>query len=214
MTFTFNNAIPAAGNNPSSDQPDMLQNNISNALIWDVDHYGFGVANGGTHLRVRMPFNPPGAIPIGLIANEVTLYPKTASGNSNLFFTNGNSGSEYQLTRASLTNFPKFATNLAYGTPPGTFTQIGGWTFLPGGMLMQYGFYGKAGATGSSGTIQFPFTFTTGAFSITMVAYRPDTNSGSGVLVIDSGTPPSTTGFNFRASTSGNDGIYWTAIGV
>ena len=213
MSFTFNNAIPAAGNNPSSDQPGMLTNNISNALIWAVDHYGFGVANGGSHQCVRMPFNSPGSIPAGLIANEVTLYPKNAIGNSNLFFTNGNSGNEYQLTRANNTNFPSFSTNNAYASPPSGFTQTGGWTFLPGGMLFQYGFYGKSGALGTSGTIQFPFAFTNPPYSVTATIQRAAAGGGSGIVVEVTGSV-STTSFGFSSSTSSSDGIFWMAIGV
>lgn len=53
MTFTFNNAIPAAPNNPSVDQPDMLTNNISTDSILAVDHISFNTANGGTHKYVN-----------------------------------------------------------------------------------------------------------------------------------------------------------------
>ena len=48
-SLTFYNNIPAANNNPSLDQPKMLINNQSEALIWPVDHIGFGIAGSGTH---------------------------------------------------------------------------------------------------------------------------------------------------------------------
>lgn len=51
MSFTYNNAVPAAPNNPSNDQPDMLTNAQSIASIWSVDHIGFNASNGGTHLQ-------------------------------------------------------------------------------------------------------------------------------------------------------------------
>ncbi len=67
MSFTFNDGIPAANNNPSFDQPEMLQNNISNALIWNVDHIGFNDASneGGSHVQntyyhFSAPSNPVG----------------------------------------------------------------------------------------------------------------------------------------------------------
>ncbi len=69
MSFTFNDAIPAANNNPSFDQPEMLQNNISNALIWEEDHVGFndGSGHGGTHTQLRFfqfasPTPPAGTV--------------------------------------------------------------------------------------------------------------------------------------------------------
>lgn len=52
MTFTFNTGIPAANNNPSVDQPDMLNNNISTSGILAVDHVTFNAINGGTHKQV------------------------------------------------------------------------------------------------------------------------------------------------------------------
>jgi hypothetical protein len=56
MSFTFNTSIPAAANNPSVDQPDMLTNNQSTDSILAVDHISFNTANGGNHLQVHMPF--------------------------------------------------------------------------------------------------------------------------------------------------------------
>ncbi len=55
MTFTFNTGIPAANNDPSADQPDMLINNVSTNGILAVDHISFNTNNGGTHLQVHLP---------------------------------------------------------------------------------------------------------------------------------------------------------------
>lgn len=206
--FDYNRDIPDGPNNPSEDQPDLKVNTNSIDDLINEDHYSFGVNNGGFHKQVRMPNSA--AIPGGLIANSGTLYTKSANGFAQLFYTNATSGNEYQLTRANNTNFSTFSTDGAYGTPPATFTQIGGWTFLPGGMLMQYGFFGKTGAAGTSGTIQFPIAFTTGPFSIQVTLFR---NTGNQTISVDSATPPSTTSFKFLTSTAGSDGVYWTAIG-
>lgn len=63
MSFTATSGIPAANNNPSQDQPDMLTNNDSFIDIWDVDHVGFNASNGGTHLQSTYDTkNPPGAV--------------------------------------------------------------------------------------------------------------------------------------------------------
>jgi hypothetical protein len=55
MTFIFNPAIPAANNNPSVDQPDMLGNNVATDGIIAVDHIGFNLVNGGNHIQVHLP---------------------------------------------------------------------------------------------------------------------------------------------------------------
>lgn len=206
--FSYNLNIPDAPNNPSSDQPLMKTNTNNIDAIIDEDHYSFDEANGGLHRQVRMPVS--GVIPAGVIAASGTLYTKT-SGEGTLFYTPDTTGDEYQLTRTITASTAQFSTNAAYGTPPAGFTQIGGWTFLPGGMLMQYGFFGKAGALGSSGQVQFPVTWTTGAYSINLTLYR---TSGDQSLTLDSGTAPTTTTFNFKSSSSGSEGLYWTAIGV
>lgn len=52
MTFTFNDQIPAANNNPSADQGQMLINNQSTNSIIAVDHVTFNTANSGTHKQV------------------------------------------------------------------------------------------------------------------------------------------------------------------
>lgn len=56
MSFTFNDGIPAPNNDPSVDQPDLLQNNVSINGILAVDHISFNAQNGGTHLQAHLPF--------------------------------------------------------------------------------------------------------------------------------------------------------------
>jgi hypothetical protein len=186
-----------------------IRNNIDAlAQTIAVDHIALDLGGQGKHKFVRMPVGAS-TIPASLVNGEGTLYTKTV-GTSQLFYTPDDSGDEYQLTRTIAGSFSGFSTNIAYGTPPATFTQQGGWSFLPGGMLLQYGFYGKVGATGSSGTIQFPVTWTTGAFSIQLSIYR---NSGNQTVSIDTGTAPTTTSFKFLTSSSGSNGIYWFAVG-
>jgi len=57
MSFTFTDSIPASGNNPSDDQPLMLQNNVATQGILAVDHFTFNAANGGQHQWTQFPIN-------------------------------------------------------------------------------------------------------------------------------------------------------------
>jgi hypothetical protein len=88
-SFVFNNTIPAAPNNPSVDQPDMLTNNISTDAILAVDHISFNTANGGTHKQVTFSSKNPAGVQIDpqsvLFTNSGTV-----STVSDLFFTNQN----------------------------------------------------------------------------------------------------------------------------
>ena len=60
--YTYNSNVPAASDNPSVSQGQMQTNCNSIASIVDVDLYGFGDNNGGTHQQVTFPLsNVPGA---------------------------------------------------------------------------------------------------------------------------------------------------------
>lgn len=72
MSFTFSTTVPAAPNNPSVDQPDMLQNNVATNGILAVDHITFNASNGGTHQQMHMPaFTNPSAINGGVSDGSV-----------------------------------------------------------------------------------------------------------------------------------------------
>ena len=71
--FTFDSGIPFAQNNPSSDQPKMLANNIANEGIWDIDHIGFNSNNGGTHLQTSFEGFSSGVLLAGTPSS--TAYP-------------------------------------------------------------------------------------------------------------------------------------------
>lgn len=51
--FTYNDAIPAANNDPSIDQPDMLLNTASIKGIIGQDHVTFGLNSGGFHKNIN-----------------------------------------------------------------------------------------------------------------------------------------------------------------
>ncbi len=99
MTFSFDSTIPAANNNPSDDQPIMLANNVSDEGIWDVDHVGYDVPNGGQHKLVR--FNVK-ALPAAPTDPQSALYTNngTASTNAQLFFRNQDAILPISLIRA------------------------------------------------------------------------------------------------------------------
>jgi len=93
-TYSFDDTIPDAANNPSQDQPLMKINNQSTAALIDVDHFGFNVANGGYHDVIHQP--PQGADPAPINGVGQT-FTKTIGGDQQLFFESGN-GVVSQLT--------------------------------------------------------------------------------------------------------------------
>lgn len=179
--------IPLPGDNLSVSQGD-LKNNFGDAnTSFGKNHYPFDdlTLNNGKHKFVDMPVSA--AIPAGLAAGEGTFYTKTATSESNAFYSPDNSGDEYQMTRALTAQFTKFGTNTATNG-----TNNGGWTFLPGGLILQYGFNSTSGTSG----IVFPFPFPTAVFSVT-------TSIGTAMGA------PTLAGFTM----TGTSPKYWMAIG-
>jgi len=217
--FTYNRDIPDAPNNPSNDQPPMKVNTNSIDNLINEDHYAFNDNNGGLHKRVRLIDLL--AIPGALAAGMGTLYTKLATSSgvsteSNIFFTPDNSGNEYQLTRPITGNFASFSALGAFGTVTAGYTRTAGWTFLPGGMLMQYGNVTRAaGISPSTIAVTFPLAFSTSNIVVSITAISKIGGTGStDTASLQSGTL-SSTGFtcNFTSSTSAYVGFTWTAIG-
>lgn len=205
--FPYALNTPDGPNNPSDDQPNMKINTNSSAAIWDIDHYGFGVDFGGLHQIVSLTHDGASGIPSSRLTNQGTIYPKfdSTTGETQAFYTPDQTANEYQMTRTQNANFATFSTNTAYSMSDVNLN--GGWTFLPGGMLLQYGL--KASPT-NSGTIIFPVPFTTPAYSITLTPQFAFPNLGNFNVQL-SGL--SATSFNY-SGTAPTTGLYWMAIGI
>lgn len=210
--YIYTDGIPNVNNDPSDDQPDMQVNTNSIDGIIGEDHFSFNNINGGLHQKCRLV--DQSGIPSGVAGGMGTIYSKleatsASTKESNLFLTPDATGNQYQLSRTISTAFTNFGTYLAYGTPPGGKTQKGGWTFLPGGLLLQYGIYGVLTAT--TETIEYPVLFSTAVFVVQC------TVSGTLSRVVNV-IPSSVSALNnFQVSinnTSGGNNIFWTAIGV
>lgn len=212
MTFTYNNLVPATNNDPSADQPEMLINTASINSIIAVDHVGFNANGGGKHKFVRL-LNPTSyafTLPLGA-ANEGMLSALTTGAVTDIYYRPDSTTDQYQLTRTISASKTKFGTNNAYpsNASPAGATTTGGWTFLPGGLLLQYGTVTAPG--NPSTTVSFPIAFTSTPFAMTISIKR---NSGSNDnLFINS---KSSTTFTYFASTSnaGFQSFDWMAIGV
>ena len=122
-------------------------------------------------------------------ANEGGLYVKAASSISNLFWRQESDGTEIQMTNIA----PSSATS--------------GYSFLPGGILMQWG---QKATPGASGQVMFPITFSAAPYSLTLTLQR---SSGTQSVTSSSATVPTATTFNYLASSAGSTILYWMAIG-
>jgi len=208
--MTYNPSIPQPTDFISDSQPQILNNFTALNSVFSRNHVAFDVAtNSGNHkfVELRNTAAIPAPIP-ALNAGEGTIYTKMISSVSQLFYTDDASGNEYQLTRDIPASFSLFGTNTNnYNASGANFT--GGWSYLPGGLLIQYG---NASNQVNGDTIPFPVAFTTGAFSISVTGHY--NSSSRGFWWVKTQT---TTNFTVTAIDNGGTSIsttlYWFAIG-
>lgn len=153
MSISYTLGIPAANDNPSTDQPNMLANNDNNSAIWAIDHVTFGTNPSGTHKQVTFSSNNvPGAFPAAV--NPAVLF---TNASSNLVFANTSNAGQYTL-----------------GASPGS-------TVLMGGIIMKWG-TGTANSASTFGNA-FPnaiFGVTVTGTSSTIIALNVQTQSTTG----------------------------------
>jgi hypothetical protein len=210
----YNNAIPQAGNRLASSQQDLLNNFQQLDTTFGVDHYDFsdGTANNGKHNQVTMPgqSSPPPAS----VAGDGVIYTNTASSLTDVYYTQDNSTDEYRLTRvgSNATDVARFATNTNYQVGPPSLT--GGWTFLPGGMLLQYGIAASQNTSLPNITVTFPKAYTNVVYSVTCtIVETADTRRFISVYDVANNQFRATLRNSGGSKTAGIN-FYWQAIGV
>ena len=202
MTFTTD--IPVSGDSLGGTRDRIRTNFQEIATVEAVNHIAFNSLGEGKHKFLQMPEQASAPT---TAANEGGFYSKVGANpaETNLFFRGESDGFEYQLSRAISASTARFANNTAYQA-----NHTGGWSFLPGGLLMQYG---ARSSPGSSGTITFPVAFTTGYYSITIGISRNNSSSTQNVY-IDNSVATSPSSFAYDSTSSASDPIYWMAIGL
>lgn len=175
-----------------------IQGNFAQAnTTMNIDHYPFNdlTANNGFHKQVRMPEL---AVKPVVAANQGALYTKEAQTITNLFWEQEN-GTEVQMTNIAPVN------------------SASGYTFLPGGMLMQWGTQGASSA--SSVAVTFPVEFKLAGvanvpYSIQVIPIRAATSPGDTFMVVVVTGSPTSLGFTI-GNIGGHSmaGWYWLAIG-
>lgn len=195
-TFTYNNVVPNAPNNPSNDQPLMLQNTQSINSIINVDHYSFGTGLDGYHKQITLvsEINPGAVIGAGIIFSY--------SGGASLAFT--------------ATGQPSY--NALFDRQPSVGTI--GYTVLPGDIasgkcvIMQWGSIVPLNLPGLT-PVKYALTFPSGnaAFSIQVTAVTNTNGSGDQTASVSTSSNTSS-GFLINTTSSGTvTKFLWVAIG-
>jgi len=183
-TFIYTLGRPAGNLAPASQRPDMQTNNDSTAGIVDVDLVGFNNINGGYHKKstyVAQGMDPGSSI------NQAVEYSKVVASSTELFLQRDGVASTIQLTRG----IPSVAAN--------------GYTFLPGGLLLQWG---SVVASGAGVPFIFPTPFISAVYSVTL-GLRAGAAQASAC-----GIPGLTSVTIYNAMGGGNQTVYVMAIGV
>ena len=174
-------------------------------LAMSQDHNGMGTGAGiaGTHNVIHIVEQ---SVEGQTTASQTALYNKQAT-SGDLFVRSPNHvdplpAGEYQLTTFSDGQITTFGNSPLDG---GTL-QNAGWTFLPGGLLLQYG---RIPSTSADTIILFPVAFNIGTFKpiITLGNLDPTSNARVKSLSITS------TQFEILQTVSLSGGSYWMAIG-
>ena len=138
----------------------------------------------------------------GMQAGDATLYGKILGGVSQLYYTPDASMKEYQMTN------PDTATYATFGTKDVSLYNRG-WTFLPGGLILNYGSYSNA--SGDNGTFIFARPFTVGVFSISGGPLTTGVNLPGPFFFDSSSTSLTQTQWRTQNTFTGN--FYIMAIG-
>lgn len=187
----YNNNIPNPPNDPSADVSLMQQNTNSIDQLITIDHFSFNVGtnNSGTHKQVTL-------------SNEAA--PGFAGGDGVLY------ANSFNVPPFGVNSWPIWQNALGSTvliTGPTSPTLPAGYTFLSGGVIMQWG---QVNAPGASGSVIFPFTFPNNIFTIQLTVRRDGSTSAQGTYVNNA---PTTSGFSYTGSSATAQTLFWLAIG-
>lgn len=159
-----------------------------------INHFDQNSLNPGKHQYVQMPTTDR---PNTTGPNEILLYNGVAGGVNNLYYVGQN-----QTVSSS---FVQMTTNLIPAR-----TQRG-YSWLPGGLLIQWGFDSITTPVGSASPINFPVNFVTVAGFAPIVTITPRGSVqplGSVIVTSTSINQFVVTNYSFNVGS-----IYWHAIG-
>jgi hypothetical protein len=197
--------FPTTNDSLGSTRNKFFTNTASVKTFLDVNHYDFGNTLYGNHKWVlygrQTGTFPDTTTPSAL---SIATYGSSDGTRTQLWFQPSNDATgakAIQLTAGDVTA-ATFSTNTAY-----VANLNGGWTFLPGKMLLQYGSFNPNTIT----AITFPIAFSIAPYSL---VFGGSTNDSTSVRPSYADGTLTTLGFTFNGATSGHIKLVtWIAIG-
>lgn len=195
--MVYQQNIPGPTDLISDSQGDLQGNFQAIKAAFDINHVTFDASGQGKHKFVEMPNQgiAPAGNPSGA-ANEFTLFSQqTSVGNiQQLWYKRNNEASSYQLT----------------STNPNPITN--GHSFLPGGLLIQWGQVVGAPSLTDPVTITYPTSFSAAPFSLQVTPVR-DGTSARGIYIKNLGAQYTASSAVIRIEGTGINALLWIAIG-
>jgi hypothetical protein len=209
--------LPVSGDTLGSTRDRIRGNFQETDAVLAINHVAFNTVGKGKHKFLQMPeVTASGAgVPVTL-ANEAGFYADvgTNPAEANLFFRGENNGYEYQLTRAIAASTALFSTNTVY--PGAQAYEKGGWTFLAGNLMFQYGSVLPGQSTSQTGTTKFPVQFTAAPYIVLATPVSRSAGVGTQTRVVsikDGSILNNQFSWTWDNGTSNYVGFNWIAIG-
>lgn len=208
MSFTPN--IPLATQSLGQTRQSIVDNMAILRSTIAVDHVDVNASPNGYHTVVH--FENQSGNP-ATVAGVAELFTKTNNGTEQLFLKNGLGNVQQLTTYVSTASNARFGTNTNYQASGGGNASItGGWTYLPGGLVVNYGRATTLNPGGSI-TVKFAVTFPTQFISVVCTP-RTTSSIGGGNHDWDVSSP-GTSGFDLviNGNYNASDTFYFWAIG-
>lgn len=205
--MTYSN-VPLTGQTLGNTRNPINSNFSLIQTAFSLNHYSIGSAGGsnsGKHKIVSMPQQSASPDTASLEIATYCLRDPNNPNEPNLFLVAQNSSTspgpiyKYQLTKTITSQFAGFNA------------RPNGWTFLPGGIIMQYG---QVTSPATTAQIIFPFAFPNGIpFNIQLTASTNNNTSVASVGIANVPSPPTDSSFYYFTNVGMNGVIYWSALG-
>lgn len=187
MSFTA--GMPESGSSLGNTRTKFVNNFSTIRTAIQANHENISNAGAGKHRFIQLMNVSPGTTS----ATELGLFNGT---NNRLFLRPESNGNTIQMSGIN----PVSATN--------------GYTFLPGGILMQWG----TTASSSNATVDILFAtdgvdFDATPYNIQVTGLRLQANPGNSDSWVITDTPPSATGFTIKNNGGHTFAFMWLAIG-
>lgn len=151
--MAYSNTTPASGSSLGSTRAQVVENFDTIQTAFELDHGAYDAGDQGKHNQVTMPESSSDP---STAASEGALYTKDTNSRSTLFYRQESDGTSIQMTG------------------PDPSASASGYTFLPGGLLIQWGTVAAAGLS-----TNFPI-----AFGTVYRAIACPTSAGPGTIAV------------------------------